>query len=242
MKKKQPFVLSHLVIIWGALLLAGCSSLLNFGRTNKRYSPLPVYSSYPVHNYPNYSVGRYKIPYLAEQIVKVFKAKELKSKPLIILPLRELDEPEHLVSSFGCFFAEQLKTELYLNDFRVLYPGQELEEQIYLHLTLDLDHFLSAEENPVVSKLFYTGVEAVICGSYQVGQEYIYLNLRMILLENSEIISIGTCEIKKDQDLMALIEKKKVIKEAKSLSSPDENGLENGREFLGFQVQGQDEP
>ena len=223
-------------LIFLILCLCGCSSFRNFGRTSKRYSNLPVYSAKSVHNYPNLSAGRYKISFVAEQLTRVFKLEDLRDTSVIILPIHEIGKPKNIISSFGTYFSEQLKTELYLNDFTVLYPGQVLEEQLSTYLAGNMDYFMSAQDNPILDKLVASGVMAVISGLYQVSADKIYVNVQMILLENSELISIGTCELKKDKDIMSLINKKKIITRAEAFKSKDEEN----QGLLSFTVKGKE--
>jgi len=232
LNKPKYIITLFIFLLFGSFFLSGCSRILTLGRTSKRYSSLPAFSPNPVHNYPNYSVGRFKIPFMAEQIAKIFEIQEIEKSTLMILPLLELDGPDNIISSFGRFFSEQLKTELYLNDFRILYAGNVLEEQILDHLTIDLDQFLTAEDNIVVNKLFNSGVEAIISGSYQVASNMVYVNVRMIMLANSEIISVGTCELNKDENIISLIEKRQSVKKLKSSTNNQKE------EFFGFKVKG----
>ncbi|MGA1823038.1 MAG: FlgO family outer membrane protein [bacterium] len=228
--------MSKKIFVFLILCFCGCSNFLNLGRTNKRYSNIPVYSAKAVHNYPNLSGGRYKISFIAEQLTKVFKLEDLRDTSVIILPIHEIGKPKNIISSFGTYFSEQLKTELYLNDFTVLYPGQVLEEQISTYLAGNMDYFMSAQDNPILEKLVASGVLAVVCGLYQVGTEKIYVNVQMILLENSEIISIGSCELKKDKDIMSLINKKRIITRAEAFKSKDEEN----QELLSFTIKGKE--
>ncbi|MGA1868976.1 MAG: FlgO family outer membrane protein [bacterium] len=223
-------------IVISILFLSGCGNLLHLGRTSKQYSDIPVFSAKPVHNYPNLSAGRYKITFIAEQLTKVFKLEDLRDTSVIVLPIHEIGKPKNIISSFGTYFSEQLKTELYLNDFTVLYPGQELEEQLSTYLTGNLDYFMSSQDDPVMNKLVDSGVMAIICGSYQVSTKKIYINVQMILLENSKLISIGTCELKKNKEIMRLITKKRMITRAEAFKSQNEED----HEVLSFTVKGKE--
>ena len=197
------------------------------GRTNKRYADLPVFSSHPLHHYPNHSVGRFKISFLAEQLTKALKEKNIKKAPLLVLPLFELDHPNS-ISSFGCFFSEQMKSELYLNGFRILPATPNLEERLYNTLKKTENGFLLSKDTPFAADLSSLGIESIILGSYLVGMENIYLNVQIISLNSSEIISIGTCEIKKSKDLMDLIERRKLF----AFQKTSEKGkAKSGRSF-----------
>ena len=235
--KKINQIFNFIFLLFLCFSFSGCSRILNFGRTSKRYSTLPAFSPHPVHNYPNYSTGRFKIPFLAQQITKMFIVEDIKETTLIVLPLLELDGPDNLVSSFGRYFSEQLKTELYLNDFHILYAGHVLEEQLLSKITMDLEQFLTAEDNVVINKLYNTGVKAIIAGSYQVASNEVYINVQMIVLDNSEIISVGTCELEKDENVISLIEKRQPVE--KKLTTSTSN---YGEEFLGFNVKGNSDP
>lgn len=225
-----------LLLAFFGFFLGGCSGWLDLGRTSKRYSDLPVFSSHPVHNYPNYSGGRFKISFLAEQITKVLKGKNIKETPLLILPIQELDRL-NVISSFGRYFSEQLKTELYLNDFRVLRLGQKMEEQLLIQVAGDSNRFLSSpRRNQLINKLSPYGVVSIICGSYQVGADNIYVNVQIISLENLEIISIGSCELKKNKNIMGLIKKKKIVKRLEHLEDKDQTT----QDLLGFAINGGD--
>ena len=231
-KLKMPALI--LLLVFFLFSLGGCSRWLDFGRTSKRYSDLPVFSSHPVHNYPNYSAGRFKISFLAEQITRVLKNKNIKETPLLILPIQELGR-SNVISFFGRYFSEQLKTELYLNDFRVLRMGQEMEEQLMIQVGGNSNRFLSSpRRNHLINKLSPYGVASVICGSYQVGADNIYVNVQMVSLENLEIISIGSCELKKSENIMGLIKKKKIVKRSEHLEDKDQTT----QNLLEFAVKG----
>ena len=55
-------------------------------------------------------------------------------------------------------------------------------------------------------------------------------------MRNSEIISIGSCELKKDNYIMSLIEKRKMIKRADAFK---DEAMTN-QEIVGFTVKGKD--
>ncbi|MEW5803319.1 MAG: FlgO family outer membrane protein [bacterium] len=245
-----------LIILWvsgavlsGTFTLSGCSPWLNLGRTSKRYSPLPAFSPYPVHDYPNYSAGRFKVPFLAEQLTAVLKISNAQKAPLLVLPIQELGR-ENTVSSFGLYLAEQLRTELYLNDFRILCPGQKAEGELLNQMVRTADFSLIVQSDPLMKKLISSGVRSIVYGSYQVAGDDIYLNVKMISLENLEVISIGTCELPRDKNILSLIRQRKVLEitaffdhkdDRKDREEDKDKEKDADQEPFGFTVKGKDD-
>lgn len=234
--------MTMVIISWilEVLALVGCSPLRDLGRTSKRYSAVPVFSPCPVHDYPNYSAGRFKAPFLAEQLTAVLKVSQAQKAPLIVLPIQELDR-QNIVSSFGRYLAEQLKTELYLNDFRILCPWHNAEEELLKQMGKNPGTFTLSQDSPLIKKLVNSGVKSIVYGSYQVGKDNIYLNIRMVSLENLEVISIGTCELPKDRNILELISQRKILAQPASLASPsssDQQGDEVSIPVRGVQKNG----
>jgi len=217
-------------------------------------------SSHDYHDYHNYlpyvTAGdppdeRDRISPIAEQLAKGLRLYEARETPLIVLPVQELAE-QNAISSFGLYWAEQLKTELYLKDFHIFCPGQSVERELLRQIARNQGRFLPLQENPLVKRLFLSGVRSIVYGSYRVGSNSIYLNVKMVSLESLEIISAGICELPKDGDSLDLISRKRFLSivEGKASSAPDPEFSDHederkqrgtDRRSFGFTVKGEND-
>src|SRR5262245_19611390 len=99
-------------------LLSGCS---------KRYQDLPAFSSWPIQDAHNNSVGRFKTSYLAEQIHAYFRGHA--AGPIAVTTFVDIDNL-YTTSTFGRLVAEQLMSELAMLGYNVIEVRQSEAMQI----------------------------------------------------------------------------------------------------------------
>jgi hypothetical protein len=238
---------------------SGRVNTISGGRVNT-ISDGSTTASHDYHDYHSYlpyvTAGdpheeRERISPIAEQLAKGLRLYEARETPLIVLPVQELAE-QNAISSFGLYWAEQLKTELYLKDFHIFCPGQSVERELLRQIARNQGRFLPLQENPLVKRLFLSGVRSIVYGSYRVGSNSIYLNVKMVSLESLEIISAGICELPKDSDTLDLISRKRFLSivEGNASSAPDPEFSDHedekkqrgtDRRSFGFTVKGEDD-
>lgn len=188
MKLDRMFRLS-LCILYCTLIL-GCS---------KRYHSVP--SFVPVNLFlddDNQGVGSFKTAYLADQIVASFPFADPGSVGITtIVNLSDLTE----VTDFGLILSEQILSELTLRGFNVL----ELRQGQFIKFS-DGERILTREEAEVRASL---NIGVIVAGTYMVGDETVYVNVRVLDPHNSQTLGAGSVEIARTSEVNKLLRKKR---------------------------------
>lgn len=169
------------------LFLSGCS---------KRYNDLPAFLPFPMKNYENHSVGRFKTSFLAEQIDNYYRGTN--PGPIGITTFVNIDDL-YTTSTFGRMYGEQLMSELAMRGFDVI----ELRHSDALQfLSTDGEFALSREVSSVRPVRELGGV---VVGTYVVSPKRVYVNARLVDPASSLVVSAGSVEMSKSKEIARLL-------------------------------------
>lgn len=171
------------------IALSGCS---------KRYNDLPVFSVFPIENYENQSVGRFKTSFIAEQIEEFYQGVD--PGPIGVTTLVNIDDL-YKSSTFGRLYSEQLMSELSMRGFDVV----ELRHS-------DAIQFLERDGEFALSRNTYAvrpsrELGGLVVGTYAVSPDRVYVNVRLIEPSSSRVVSAGSVEMSKTSELARLLKK-----------------------------------
>ncbi len=162
---------------------------------SRRYSDLPVYWPFKFEEQPNRSVGRFKTSYLAQQIDNYYRG--VNPGPIGVTTFVNLDELNS-TSSFGRVCAEQLLSELSMRGYDVV----ELRHADALHFLNSTGEFGLSRDVSYVKRERDLG--GLIVGTYVVSPVRVYLNARLIDPANSKVLSAGSVEMTKTEEITKL--------------------------------------
>lgn len=179
-------------------LLAGALSVIlsPAAGCSKRYSDLPAFLPFPVKDYPNESVGRFKSSYLVEQIDTYYRGTD--PGPIGITTLVNLDDL-YATSSFGRMYAEQLMSELAMRGYDVV----ELRHSDALQFLSSAGEFALSRDLGSVRRERRLG--AVVVGTYSVSPERVYVNARLLDPSTSMVLSAGSVEMEKTPEITRML-------------------------------------
>jgi TolB-like protein len=169
------------------ILLSSCS---------KRYSDVPVYSPFPMGNYENESVGRFKSSYIVDQIDEHYRG--VNPGPIGVTTFVNADDL-YSTSSFGRMYAEQVMSELVMRGFDVI----ELRHSDALQFMSGRGEFALSRDVSSVRPVRQLG--AVVVGTYVVSPVRVYVNARLIDPSSSMILSSGSVEMSKTAELTRMV-------------------------------------
>lgn len=188
--KNSHYSALRLVMLVALITLAGCS---------KRYNDMPVFSPFPLRDYPNYSVGRFKTSYLADQIDAFYHGTD--PGPLGVTSLVNIDDL-YSTSTFGRMYSEQIMSELAMRGYQVV----ELRHSDALHFLASEGEFALSRDLGTVRRSRQLG--GIIVGTYVVSPVRIYVNMRLVDPATSSVLSAGSVEMEKTQELARLVKSK----------------------------------
>ena len=169
------------------VLLSGCS---------RRYSDLPAFWPIPFDDAQNYSVGRFKTSYLAEQIDNYYRGQS--PGPIGITTFVNIDNLQD-TSTFGRMYGEQLMSELSNRGFDVV----ELRYADALQFINASGEFSMSRNPGFVRREQNLG--AVIVGTYVVSPLRVYVNARLVDPSSALVLSAGSVEMQKTDELARLL-------------------------------------
>ena len=172
------------------LLTSGC------GGQSKRYSDLPAYLSTTPKDAPNQSVGRFKTSFLADQIDTFYRGTD--PGPIGITTFVNLDDL-YSTSSFGRMVAEQLMSELAMKGYDIV----ELRHSDALQFLSSAGEFALSRQVSAVRPERNLG--GVIVGTYVASPERVYLNARLLDPRSSVVLSAGSVEMERTQEIGRLL-------------------------------------
>lgn len=181
------------------LLGALCASLvgLSLAGCSLRYQDVPVFSPFPIRDSVNYSAGRFKTSYMADQIHAYFRGNV--SAPIAVTTFVDIDNL-YGSSTFGRFISEQLMSELAMRGYNVI----EIRQSEAMQFLGDQGEFgLSRDVGSL--KNTFQNVSGVVVGTYAVSPINIFLNVRLIDPATSMIVSAGSVEMPKTAEIARMI-------------------------------------
>ena len=170
-----------------SLALVGCS---------KRYSDVPVYSPFPMKEYANESVGRFKSSYLVDQIDQYYRGTN--PGPIGVTTFVNLDDLNS-TSSFGRMYAEQVMSELAMRGFDVV----ELRHSDALNFLSGQGEFGLSRDVAMVRRERDLG--GIVVGTYVVSPVRVYVNARLINPATSMVLSASSVEMSKDEEIAKML-------------------------------------
>lgn len=189
MSKKKYCNLTWLIPVAVVLVISA-------GACSKRYSDLPAFTSLPVKDARNNSVGRFKTSYLADQIHAYFRGNV--SGPIAVTTFVNIDDL-YKTSSFGRILSEQLLSELSMRGYNVI----EIRHSEVVQINYNTGEFgLSREPSALKHNL---DVSAVVVGTYSASPLRVYINARIINPANSMVMSAGSVEMPLTQEIDRLL-------------------------------------
>ncbi|MCC6954613.1 MAG: hypothetical protein IT290_10885 [Deltaproteobacteria bacterium] len=182
---KKKFLLSICASL--VVLLTACS---------KRYDNLPAFTSIHFNDSFNYSVGRFKTSYLADQIHAYYRGNT--SAPIAIATFVDLDNL-YGSSTFGRILSEQLMSELAMKGYNVI----ELRHSDALQVLFDQGEFNLSREVGRIRK--HQDISGIVVGTYVASPLRVYLNARLIDPATSMILSAGSVEMAKTEEISRML-------------------------------------
>lgn len=195
--KKNIFAqsLSH-TNLWILFLTLSALITLSFSGCSKRFSNLPAFSSLPIYDSHNYSVGRFKTSYLAEQIHAYYRGHT--NGPIAVATFVDIDNL-YGSSTFGRFYADSLMSELTMLGYNVI----ELRQSEALQVMFGQGEFgLSREVNTLRNA---RDIGGLVVGTYAVSPVRVYVNARLVDPATSIVISAGSVEMNKTEEIARLL-------------------------------------
>ncbi len=187
----------NLQLLCQALIVALISLiLLSLNGCSKRYNDLPAFVPFHIKDTNNDSVGRFKTSYLAEQIDSYYRG--VNPGPLGVTTFVNLDDL-YSTSSFGRMVSEQLMSELVMRGFDVV----ELRHSDALQFLDTSGEFALSRNVAAVRKERQLG--GIIVGTYVASPIRVYLNARLVDPTSSMVLSAGSVEMGKTQEIAKLL-------------------------------------
>ncbi len=163
---------------------------------SKRYSDLPAFSAFPFRDSYNYSAGRFKTSYLADQIHAYYRGKS--GGPIAVATFVDIDNL-YTSSTFGRLLGEQLMSELAMKGYNVI----EMRQSEALQVMSDQGEFgLSRDVSTLRNS---QNVSGLVVGTYTVSPLRVYINARLIDPNSSLVISAGSVEMAKTGEIDRLL-------------------------------------
>jgi TolB-like protein len=163
---------------------------------SKRYSDLPAFTSLPVYDSYNNSVGRFKTSYLADQIHAYFRGNA--SAPIAVATFVDLDNL-YGASSFGRLLGEQLMSELAMKGYNVL----EIRHTDAMQVIQEGGEFGLSRDVERLRKHY--DISALVVGTYTASPDRVYINARLIDPSSSLVLSAGSVEMDKTEEITRLL-------------------------------------
>ena len=163
---------------------------------SKRYQDLPTFVGIPFEDSVNYSVGRFKTSYLADQIHAYFRGNI--SAPIAVTTFVEIDNL-YQSSTFGRILAEQLISELSMRGYKVIEirlsdAVQIMEDQGEMGLSREVETLRPSQD-----------IAGLVVGTYASSPDRVYVNGRIIDPRSSQIISVGSVEMARTDEISQLL-------------------------------------
>lgn len=174
-------------IIFTSVLILSCS---------KRYNDLPTFSALPIRDYANQSVGRFKTTYLADQIHAYFRGHI--NGPIAVTTFVSIDDL-YQTSTFGRMLGEQLLSELAMQGYNVV----EMRLSDALQIMQNGGELGLSRETKTLKNNF--NVSALVVGTYVASPNRVYVNARIVDPSTSMIISAGSVEMEKTEEITRLL-------------------------------------
>ncbi len=187
MNQVMCHIVTLLVVVFTLMPFSGCS---------KRYTELPAFSAVPFKDYPNESVGRFKTSYLADQIDNFYRGTD--PGPIGITTFVNVDDL-YSTSTFGRMVGEQLMSELAMKGYDVV----ELRHSDAIQFLSSAGEFALSRNVAAVRPTRDLG--GVVVGTYTVSPVRVYLNARLLDPRSSIVLSAGSVEMEKTDELARLL-------------------------------------
>lgn len=169
------------------------SSLLS---CSKRYDNLAPFNAIPFSDAYNYSVGRFKTSYLADQIHAYYRGNI--RGPIAVATFVELDNL-YGSSPFGRLLGEQLMSELAMKGYTVI----ELRKSDALQIITNEGELALSREMKTLKPVH--DISGIVVGTYVESPVRIYVNARLIDPASSVVVSAGSVEMPKTQEIARLL-------------------------------------
>ncbi len=194
-KYKAYIKLSSFRVFTVRVFITTALLLITFG-CSKRYQDLPTFIGIPFEDSENYSVGRFKTSYMADQIHAYFRGNI--AGPIAVTTFVEIDNL-YQSSTFGRILAEQLISELSMRGYNVIEirlsdAVQIMEEQGELGLSRQVDTLRGQQS-----------LSGLVVGTYAASPERVYVNSRIIDPKSSNVVSVASVEMKKTSEISQLL-------------------------------------
>lgn len=184
---KRTYLLSLVALLVIVPTFVGCS---------KRYSNLPPFLAFPIGDPENQSVGRFKTTYLADQIHAYYRGST--NGPLAVATFVDINNLYNS-STFGRLLSEQLISELAMRGYDVL----EVRHSETMQIMNDEGEFSLSRDIEMLKDT--QQITSLLVGTYAVSPERVYLNVRMIDPRSSIILSSGSVEMPKTDEIERLL-------------------------------------
>lgn len=186
LKLSKTIQLSAIVIIVLSAV-GGCS---------KRYSDLPAFSSIPVYDTKNGSVGRFKTSYLADQLDSYYRGTGY--GPIAVTTFVDINNL-YSTSAFGRTISEHLISELAMKGYDVI----EMRHSDVVQILMGQGEFGLSQEVKLLKKA--QDLAGIVVGTYTVSNDRVYLNSRILDPTTSLVRSVGSVEIELDEEITKLL-------------------------------------
>jgi len=178
------YLLSTAIFVFAT---SGCS---------KRYQDLPTFVGIPFEDSVNYSTGRFKTSYMADQIQAYFRGNI--AAPIAVTTFVEIDNL-YQSSTFGRILAEQLISELSMRGYKVIEirlsdAVQIMEDQGEMGLSREVNALRGSQE-----------IAGLVVGTYASSANRVYVNSRIIDPRSSQVISVASVEMNKSEEIAQLL-------------------------------------
>ncbi|MCB0322122.1 MAG: hypothetical protein KDD69_01080 [Bdellovibrionales bacterium] len=182
--------------LWGVSFVVSILLFGAFSGCSKRYHDLPAYWAIPISDPENQSVGRFKTSYLADQIHAYFKGSI--SGPIAVTTFVDIDNL-YQSSSFGRVLSEQLMSELAMRGYNVV----EVRASDAMQIMFDKGEFGLSRDTRTLRGM--QDISALVVGTYTVSPVRVYLNTRVLDPRSSLVISAGSVEMTKTDEITRLL-------------------------------------
>lgn len=172
------------------------SAVIFLGACSKRYDDLPAFWPVPFEDYDNQSVGRFKTSFLVDQIDTYYRGTN--PGPIGVTTFVNIDDLYN-TSTFGRMVAEQVMSELAMKGYDVV----ELRHADALQFLASDGEFALSRDVGFVRRERELG--GVIVGTYTISPVRIYLNARLIDPASSMILSAGSVEMPKSEEIAKML-------------------------------------
>ena len=180
-------IVSVVSLVVLAVFLTSCS---------KRFQDLPVFSPFPLRDVENESVGRFKTSYLSDQIHAYFRGNL--SGPIAVTTFVDLDNL-YETSTFGRVLSEMLMSEMSMKGYNVV----EVRLGEAMQIMHNKGEFILSRDTANLRS--DQTLSAIIVGTYVVSPERVYLNARVIDPATSRLVSVGSVEMAKTEEIAKLV-------------------------------------